>query len=757
LQKKSFLKLFVSLSFTCALAAFLLILSNSKAYQALELKSFDLRFILRGNKAPEAPVLHIDIDDASIEKLGRWPWPRVYHAKLVETLAECGAKYVLMDVLFTEKLSDNPQEDALFADSISRSKITYLPFYFIEDIALPSPELKALLEKDITLSAQDAAGIFKTGIDSLKSTLPAAKKYVMDEAAAELLAQDAEISIDELLASLEDKKNWFLFSAEEGYFRENLERYRIERLFAGKFALPLRHQKAPAVRAYEALNVPIREYIDSIKGSGFLNAEPDQDGLMRKVPLFIRYKEKLFPQLSVSALLDYLEVEDIEIKNNFITLKNSAIAGKRKDIRIPVDDNGSMLINWAGRWEETFSHAPYHFIIKLYDTQEQLRQQLNAAQASGVSGEEEGKIRYLKNAEQELREKLKNLAGGKICIVGLTATGTQDMGPIPFQNNYPFVGVHSNLINTILSEGFLKKSSTGLNIFIFFFTALIISLASLAKLWKSLLLSVFYAIGYFLVAFFAFVKFGLWIDLVGPTGIVVFGFSAITSFRYFTEEKEKLWIKQAFSHYLSKEVINELMDDPSKLKLGGERRNITVIFSDVRGFTSFSEARQPEEVVAMLNSLLSEQVKVVFKYSGTLDKFVGDELMAFFGAPGIQHADNHAEVAVRTAVEIQSKMKELQQQWSAEKKESLNIGIGINSGDMVVGNMGSAERMDYTVIGDNVNLGARLCSVAKGGEIIISEATYEACRGQILAEKLESISVKGKAAPVSIYRVIAMK
>lgn len=269
-------------------------------------------------------------------------------------------------------------------------------------------------------------------------------------------------------------------------------------------------------------------------------------------------------------------------------------------------------------------------------------------------------------------------------------------------------------------------------------------------------MGVFYYAIFFLFSFLALAKWGIWVDMVGPTGIVVFGFTAIISFRFFTEQKEKFWIKNAFSHYLSGEVINELMADPSKLKLGGERKNLTVIFSDVRGFTKFSESHQPEEVVAMLNEILTAQVEVVFKYNGTLDKFVGDELMAFFGAPGETHINNHAITAVRVALEIQAKLKILKEKWSGEKKESLSIGIGINTGDAVVGNMGSAERMDYTIIGDNVNLAARLCSAAGGDEILISEATYEQVKDQIRSERLEPISVKGKAQPVSIYRVVGL-
>jgi adenylate cyclase len=177
----------------------------------------------------------------------------------------------------------------------------------------------------------------------------------------------------------------------------------------------------------------------------------------------------------------------------------------------------------------------------------------------------------------------------------------------------------------------------------------------------------------------------------------------------------------------------------------------------VRGFTSFSESHQPEEVVAMLNEILSAQVKVVFKYNGTLDKFVGDELMAFFGAPGNQHLKDHALVCVRTAVEIQERMVELRKKWSQENKESLDIGIGINTGEMVVGNIGSVERMDYTVIGDNVNLAARLCSAANKEEIIVAESTYNLVSEYVRAEKLEPIQVKGKSKPISIYRILGLK
>ncbi len=755
MNKKTFLKLFISLSIAFSLAILFLILTKTRAYQILELKALDLRFALKGNRPAQTPLLHIDIDDQSLNKLGRWPWPRSYHAKLIDTLKECQAKQVLMDILFMEEFKDNPQEDVLLSNSMSQSGITYIPFYFIEDQITVSGEFKSLLLKDINVSVEEAAKALKVDPELLKDKMLSAKRYVIDEVVRELIRERPDISIEDLLRRIEDARGWFLFPEDESYIRENFQNQKLSRFFINRFARDLPAQKWPFKKEYKSLSVPIREYIESIKGSGFINAEPDSDGVTRKVPLFVRYEDKILPQLTVAALLNLLGVKEIEAKSNFIILKNARIQDKIKDIKIPVDEKGCMLVNWQGRWGYSFKHIPYYLILRLQEVREQLRAQLAAADNKDqASIKDAGAIEYLKKSEVELKEKLTSMVKDKICIVGLTATGTHDLRPIPLQENYPMVGTHSNLINTILTENFIVKKDGILSIFIFLFTALIIGLGSLIKLWKSLLLTICYALGYFLVSFLAFAKLGLWIDMVGPAGIVIFGFSSITSFRYFTEEKEKLWIKQAFSHYLSKEVINELMNDPSKLKLGGEKRAVTVIFSDVRGFTTFSESHQPEEVVAMLNEILTEQVNVVFKYNGTLDKFVGDELMAFFGAPGEIHINDHAIVAVRTAIDIQSKMRELQEKWAKEKKESLHIGIGINSGDVVVGNMGSSVRMDYTVIGDNVNLAARLCSSAGKGEILISESTYEQVKEVVKVEKLEPISVKGKAKPVSIYRVL---
>lgn len=747
MDRKTQVKLLVSLAITVVLAGLIFFSLPTKTYRILELKALDVRFVLAGERQAQAPILHIDIDDQSLERVGRWPWPRRYHAQLTDILIECGARQVLWDVIFTEEDTDNPQDDALFSEAMSRSGRTFLPFYFSS--AQPRDErVMELLRADISVTADAAAARLGISRPAAVDLLNRHKRRLLEETAAVAVRDDPQLTLEGLYSGLEEKFGWFLFPEDEQYIAGQFERKKLAQMFLDRFSLQVEGGQWPFVTRYAELDVPIAAYTRSAVGSGFINAEPDIDGVTRKVPLVVRYEDRVLAQLTLAALLDYLDADGIRVAANRLVIKHADIGGTRRDIIVPVDKQGCVMVNWLGTWGRCFNHLPYYAVLELAQARRQLA---GDAPATDLAAQ------YLKKREEALVRKLTGMAKGKICIVGLTATGTHDLRPVPLQENYPMVGTHSNLIETILSQRFIVRQNRMWLALLFLLTALVVVFSSLVRLWKSLLIALGYLAAYFAISLVLFVRFGVWLDLVGPAGIVIFGFAGITSFRFFTEEKEKLWIKQAFSHYLSKEVINELMNDPSRLKLGGERREITVFFSDVRGFTAFSESRQPEEVVAMLNEILSAQVKVVFKYNGTLDKFVGDELMAFFGAPGEQHRSTHALVAVRTALEIQERMRQLRQTWTHENKQAIQIGIGINTGDMVVGNMGSSERMDYTVIGDNVNLAARLCSAASKDEIIISESTYSRVADQVTVEKLEPIMVKGKSKPVSIYRVTGLK
>ncbi len=219
--------------------------------------------------------------------------------------------------------------------------------------------------------------------------------------------------------------------------------------------------------------------------------------------------------------------------------------------------------------------------------------------------------------------------------------------------------------------------------------------------------------------------------------------------------REKEVIKGAFSKYVTKSVVDRILQHQDGLKLGGEKKVITIFFSDIRGFTPMSEVLSAEEVVHLLNEYFTAMTSIIFKYEGTLDKFMGDAIMAVYGAP-IDMPD-HAERAVLAALEMSEKMKQLQAKWKTEGKREVNIGIGINTGEAVVGNIGSNERMEYTAIGDNVNLTQRLESVAEKGQILISAATYEKVKHKVTATMLDPIKVKGKTEKVIAYSVEGLK
>jgi adenylate cyclase len=244
-------------------------------------------------------------------------------------------------------------------------------------------------------------------------------------------------------------------------------------------------------------------------------------------------------------------------------------------------------------------------------------------------------------------------------------------------------------------------------------------------------------------------------NLTYPTLNLGFIYLGVTGYRYMTEEKEKKKIRGAFQYYLTASVVEEMLKNPDKLKLGGEKKDLTVLFSDIRGFTSISEQMTPEGLVKFLNEYLTTMTDIVFKYDGLLDKYMGDAIMAIWGAPLDQ--PDHVKRACLAALDMVEELHRLQKKWSAEGMPYLNIGIGVNAGPMVVGNMGSDRRFDYTVMGDSVNLGSRLEGLNKtyGTNIIASEMTFEKVREEFLGRELDLVRVKGKDRPVKIYELLS--
>ncbi len=470
------------------------------------------------------------------------------------------------------------------------------------------------------------------------------------------------------------------------------------------------------IRAYAA--VPNLKLISQAgENSGYFNAFPDPDGSIRWAPLVIRFQDNYYAPLSLSLLLQYLDWPMLTLN-----LADFGVESVHIDqTEIPTDESGRLLINYLGP-AKTFPH---------YSVSDVLRGRLPA-----------------------------DTFKGKIVIVGATATGIYDLRVTPFSAVYPGVEIHATVIDNILHRNFLQHSALtmAVDVLTIIFCGLFIGFAvPRLKAVQGILVTLAMLAAFVVVNTVVFGRLNVWLNLIYPVLTMMTIYLGITVYRYVTEEREKKKIRGAFQYYLTASVINEMLKDPDKLKLGGDKKDLSVLFSDIRGFTTVSEKLTPEELVHLLNEYLTAMTNIVFKYDGLLDKYMGDAIMAVFGAPLDQ--PDHALRACRTALDMMEELKALQKKWADEGRPVLDIGVGINTGDMVVGNMGSEMRFDYTVMGDSVNLGSRLEGINKeyGTNIVISEFTYEAVREALCCRELDMVRVKGKKLPVRIYELLGEK
>jgi adenylate cyclase len=243
-----------------------------------------------------------------------------------------------------------------------------------------------------------------------------------------------------------------------------------------------------------------------------------------------------------------------------------------------------------------------------------------------------------------------------------------------------------------------------------------------------------------------------WLDIVPLYAMLVAQHLGGISYQRYLEGHKRRQVQSMFGRYVSARVVEQLIRNPDMANPSGRKERLTMFFSDVRGFTSMSEKMEPQEVQRLLSEYFTEMTRILFKHGGTLDKFIGDAVMAFFGNPEPQ--PDHAVRAVLMAVEMQDAVAALNQKWAAEGRQTIGVGMGINTGEVTVGNLGSKDFLDYTVIGDAVNLACRLEQNAKAGEIIITQTTYDEVKHAVEVDSLEPIRVKGKSEPIPIYRVL---
>ena len=368
--------------------------------------------------------------------------------------------------------------------------------------------------------------------------------------------------------------------------------------------------------------------------------------------------------------------------------------------------------------------------------------------------------RDLSNELAKVRKTLQEAIQGAFCIIGWTGTSTTDIGVNPFEEEYMNVGTHASLVNTILQERFLDELPWWYGAVLGAVLALVITFV-IRKL--NPLLSILIGIGFLIViiaagaAFFLFS--GWYLYLLTPGLTIFFTLAAVILIKFLLLEEEKSFIRNAFSHYLSTDVINELVADPDKLDLGGEKKYLTAMFTDVQGFSSISEQLDPTDLVALLNEYLTEMSDIILHLRGTIDKFEGDAIIAFFGAP-VPYEDHPAR-ACRAAVRMKKIEQHMNDHFVNNKMSPSAVftRIGINTGDMTVGNMGTKKRMDYTIMGNSVNLASRLESVNKqyGTWILISEETYNTGGGDFTVRKMDRVRVVNIKEPVRLYELFDEK
>lgn len=481
---------------------------------------------------------------------------------------------------------------------------------------------------------------------------------------------------------------------------------------------------------------PIPEITDLLLPWGCVNMPAESDGFIRQYSLFETYDGKPVYSIGIAALAN-LRVHEANWAD-FIRIQGDKLQGFGKSI--PLNKHNKTVINYHGP-AGTFKHYSYASIIDD-----------STMSMPGYQGYEMDEF-YEILASGEL--------AGKTVLVGATIDELHDKFPTPYGGEWtPGVEIHANFLEMVNSGKFLATLNPWL--YLLMELLVIVLLWLLFKLLKPQISSIALLLligGQYALAFWLFTQFGMQIPIAQTIILLLVTFVASVFSHYLETMKEKRFIRSAFQQYMAPELVSQLLKNPKSLTYGGSLQEISVLFSDIRSFTTYSESHTPQETVNILHEYLTEMVKVIIDNQGILDKFVGDEVMALFGTP--VPLPNHALNACKVALQMRERLTEMQAQWQSEGREPFEIGIGINTGQAVVGNLGSQQIFDYTAIGDTINLGARLESINKEYDtpkhIIISEFTLEKVKDLVDVNYLDEVKVKGKNKAVKIYELIGLR
>jgi adenylate cyclase len=662
-------KIAAGLALGLTAAALVLAMSWTGMLDEAELAAYDWRIRASADPSSVHPdIVIVEVNDTSIRDLapfvGRWPWPRVVFAWLLDYLNRAPARVVLFDfgflepdrslgVVIGEKPWSGAESDAALADALRRSRATVL---------LADAVYAGVREQDHGNPPPD----------------------------------------------------W--------------------RPYSKPFQL------GPAIAERPMVVPPLEPFMKGATLLGHNWLPFDLDGPARRMAPFIRQGDRYMPSLGIAA----------------------AILGGGFDPREVVLDGGAIVVR-----DRRIPLVP----LRIYDALDRSRYETHLTTLINYRAPPlvNGRRPYPSYEVRHLLASAEQIAQGaapdvdpvvfkdKIVLIGLTTSGLMDAFATPFgsdKGTMPGIQLHATMADNLLSNRFIRPAPGAARVWTVIGAGVLIGLLSAFLAFIPAAAGTVVAAGGW--TWFAFSSFegGLWLNMVQPLLTMAVALFAGTTYQYFVEGREKRRVKSLFGRFVSRDVFKQLIDHPGLAQLGGRRRDMSVLFCDIRGFTTITERGDAEALVSQLNEYFTRMVDIVFRHQGTVDKFVGDMVMALFGAP-LDDPD-HPDHAVATAVDMVEELGQLNQKWAAEGLPQFDMGIGINSGDMIAGHIGSTSIMSYTVIGDNVNLGARLETLNKehGSRIIISGATRSRLRAPYQVRALGAVIVKGKTRPVEVFEVV---
>lgn len=670
--------------------------------QNIEARSLDARFNLRGTRPHDENIVIVGLDEKTLQQVGAFPIPRNAYGKMVDQLSKDGARLIVFDANF------------------------------------PVPEKNSAIDvlKKLEGTVQSSADSeVMQKIRSLEETSDNDKIF------ADSMKRAGNVILGHIFLDPERAKSVTAEGMAE--YSNILSRHtfsQVQKVGSRKDFDPVRAWiGATAVNQFEfnqlnasAVYSNLRILADAARSFGFFNEIPDSDGTFRRTPTLIRYHyessngsvyDDFYPSLDIETFRVFENIKDQDVE--VFIAENGVDHLELGSHVIRPDRDGTLVVNYAG---------PY-MTFKQYS----MVDVINGSFAPGTFK-------------------------GKLVVFGATAIAIGDLRTTPFHDaDYMGAEVHANVIDNFLhsseaGRGFITRSYREEMIDLFFILVFGLGLGYWFSQSRPLVSTLSMLGALFLfggVVFEAFSHYGMWLSFVVPAGTLVANYGAITSFRMIFEEREKRRVRKTFERYVAPGVIALIEKDPGKyLKTGGESKELTVMFSDIRSFTSIAEGLTPDELVFLLNQYLGEMTDILFRRWGTLDKYIGDAIMGFWGSPFPQ--DDHAIRSCACALDMRTRLHELNMQWKAEGRKELAIGVGINTGEMNVGNMGSARRFSWTVMGDNVNLASRLEGITKQYHVqcVVSESTYLATKEHYTFREIDRIQVVGKRLPVTIYELL---